>query len=77
MKGNIDPNKKIVDEKVIVEISQDKMLGVVSFLPPENGGKEVTLDQLKRSIADAKVVSGINQDLLENLIKENITLNIQ
>ena len=70
MKGNIDPNKKIVDEKVIVEISQDKMLGVVSFLPPENGGKEITLGELKKSITDAKVVSGVNQDLLESLIRE-------
>lgn len=69
MKGK-EAKKKAIDESVRVEISSDRMLGVISFTKPENGGKELTLAEVKKSIKAARIVSGINEDLLEQLMEE-------
>lgn len=68
MKGK--EKKKAIDESVRVEISPDRMLGVISFTEPKNDGKEITLAQLKQSIQKARVVSGIKEELLEKLMKD-------
>ena len=60
--------KEKVDEAVRVEISKDKMLGVISFTEPENGGKNLTFEQINKSMRDAGVVSGINKELIEGLV---------
>lgn len=59
-----------VDEAVKVEISTDKMLGVISFTKPENGGKKLTLDGIRQSMQSAGVVSGINRELVASLVEE-------
>lgn len=60
--------KERIDEAVRVEISQDRMLGVISFQAPKGGGKAITLEGLRKSVKGAGVVSGINQELLKNLM---------
>ena len=69
MSANAGVEKKI-DEGVRVEVSRDRMLGVISFTPPENGGKEISLDALKKKIKEAGIVSGLNIELI-NKIMEN------
>ena len=61
---------KKIDEGIRVEISQDKMLGVISFTEPENGGKTLTDQQILQKMKKAGVVSGINHELIAGLIDE-------
>lgn len=68
MSDNKANAKERVDEAVRVEISQDKMLGVISFTEPENGGKMLTYEQISRNMKDSGVVSGINKELIEELV---------
>ncbi len=63
-------NKRKVDETIRVEISQDKMLGVISFKEPENGGKKLTLDGIRQEMQSAGIVSGLNKELIASLVKE-------
>lgn len=68
MSDNKATVKERVDEAVRVEISQDRMLGVISFTEPENGGKTLTFEQVSSKMKDVGVVSGINKELIEELI---------
>ena len=68
-----DNNKIVenkVDETIKVEISPDKMLGVISFTAPKNGGKKLTLDKIRQSMQSAGVVSGINRELISSLVED-------
>ena len=61
--------ENIVDENAIVEISRDKMLGVISFEPAKNGGKSLTLEAVRQKIKKAGIVSGIDEKLIPEIIK--------
>lgn len=55
-----------IRESVNVEITTDKMLGVISFTEPQNGGGRISLDEVKKAIKDKGIVAGIKEeDLVE------------
>lgn len=58
---------EIVNEIVNVELSRDKMLGVIWFTPPAEDGKVLSLEEIKLAIANKGIVKGINEDLLATL----------
>jgi len=62
-------NEDKVDENIVVEVSRDKMLGVISFDPPQNGGKQLTLGAVKEQIKKAGIISGIDEKLIQEIIK--------
>lgn len=66
----MEDNKRKVDETIRVEVSQDKMLGVISFQEPENGGKKLTLDGIRQNMQSAGIVSGLNKELIASLVEE-------
>lgn len=66
----MDGNKNKVDETIRVEISMDKMLGVVSFKEAENDGKKLTLDAIRKNMKEAGVVSGLNNELIASLVQK-------
>ncbi len=58
---------EIVNEIINVELSRDKMLGVIWFTPPTEGGKVSSLEDIKLAIANKGIVMGINEELLNEL----------
>ena len=70
MSEKTQTQKQKVDEAMRVEISRDKMLGVISFEPSENDGKQLTLQDINKKIKQAGIVSGINTELIESLAKD-------
>lgn len=62
-----DKAERKIDEAVRVEISKDKMLGVISFTEPKNDGKTLTLDNIMQSMHSAGLVSGINKELITEI----------
>lgn len=63
----VEKEKQPVDEKVVVEVSKDKMIGVLWFEPPENAGKTITLAQIKSEIEQKGIRKGLNDVLVEEL----------
>ena len=63
--------KGAIKEGIHVEVSQDKMLGVISFTEPENGGKKLTFDEIKAAIKDKGIVKGIEEVYLEEVFKNH------
>ena len=59
----------VVDETGVVETTKDRMLGVISFNPPQNGGKELILQEINRIIKKAGIVSGIDERLIEEIAR--------
>lgn len=60
-----------VKESVCVEVSRDKMLGVISFTAPQNGGRKLTMDEVRLTIKDKGIVQGIKERDLEEIFKEH------
>lgn len=56
------------NEEIVVELSIDKMLGVVSFIEPGKDGSELSEEQIKRAIAHKGIVYGIEKDTLEEIV---------
>lgn len=60
----------VVDEKGIVEITKDRMFGVLSFTPSKNGGKELTLEEVNEKIRKAGIVHGVDEDLVKDIVSD-------
>lgn len=63
-------NKQPVDEVVVVEVTKDRMMGVISFKPPVDGGKLLTIEQIQKRIKEAGIVSGINEGIIGDIVKQ-------
>lgn len=57
-------------EGVHVEVTRDKMLGVIYFTEPKNGGRKLTFAEVKTAIKDKGIVRGIKEDL-EQIFKDH------
>ncbi len=58
------------NEHVKVVIEPDKMTAKVRFYPPSNGGKKITAQEIKNSLAMEKVVHGILEQKIDLLIEK-------
>ena len=63
-----EENLVVCNEEVNVEISKDKMLGVISFVAPQNGGRTLTPEEIKKEIADHGVVQGFIEENINELV---------
>lgn len=63
--------KRQEKEGIHVEVSRDKMLGVIYFTEPENGGRKITFDEVKAAIRDKGIVKGIKEEDLEEIFKDH------
>lgn len=60
-----------IKESVCIELTTDKMLGVITFKEPENGGGLITLDEVKKAINDKGIIQGIKEDDLVEICKDH------
>lgn len=65
---NVNELLGAVDETVMVEITRDKMMGVISFTAPENGGRTLSLAEVLQEITQRGVIQGVNMEDLEELV---------
>ena len=57
------------NEKVNVEITPDKMIGVISFVSPDIGGRMLSYEEVYQAIQDRGIVSGIKEADIRELIQ--------
>lgn len=62
---------EVLNESVLVEVTSDKMLGVISFSEPQNGGRKISLEQVKDELDKKGIVKGIKEEDLKELCKEH------
>lgn len=60
-------NEKIIKEGICVEITQDKMLGIISFTQPENGGEKLSLHEVEMAIKEKGITHGIKREDLNEI----------
>lgn len=63
----------LIDEKVIIEISNDRMYGYVTLLPPD-GGKNLDFDNFIKEVRN-KITYGLNFDKLKEIYDRKIYNN--
>jgi len=73
--NNADEQIPVVDEDIVIEISDDEMKVSASLLPPEGGGEAITLMAAKKKLADAGVTYGVDEIALIGLV-ETKTYNL-
>lgn len=57
-----------INEIVNVEMTPDRMLGVISFSSPKNGGRTLSYEEVIRSIEEKGIVYGINEADVKELV---------
>lgn len=63
----MDEAKKVVDEKLMIEVTPDKMIAAISFQEAVHGGRRLTLDQIRRELANKGIVYGIDEAVLSEI----------
>lgn len=62
----------VIDAMVNVSISDNMLLAFIKITPPENGGAEVSLEEMLKALAHKKVTYNIYQKKLEDLADKPI-----
>ena len=70
MMENENELQVVVDETVNVEITRDKMMGVISFTAPINGGRTLSFNEVLQEINQRGIVQGVNMVDLQELVME-------
>ncbi|MEE1071636.1 MAG: FapA family protein [Cellulosilyticum sp.] len=60
-----------IRESVIIEVTTDKMLGIITFIEPKNGGEGISLEEVKTAIKDKGIIQGIKEDDLIELCESH------
>jgi hypothetical protein len=63
---------KSVDESIEVHVSPDKMTAELLFVAPVSDGLVLELADIKKAIANAKVVSGIDENVLNAIAEKRV-----
>ena len=63
-----EPESPSVDGSCFIRVSEDTMSALISLRPSLHGGSPLTFERVKKEIASAGVVYGINEDMLKKLI---------
>ncbi|MGL4736723.1 MAG: DUF342 domain-containing protein [Cellulosilyticaceae bacterium] len=58
------PNHTVKNEQVIVEVSRDKMYGIISYTEAQNGGKPLSLEDVNWQVKSKGIVFGIDESIL-------------
>ena len=66
-----------LDERAIVSFSQDKTEAYVMFSEPKDGGVPLTPEKLVGALEDYKIVFGLDNDLVRELVSGNRSYNKQ
>lgn len=62
-------NEYQVDESISARFSLDKMIGYITFLPPD-GGKKLEYDEFKKEVKKVGIVTGIDEEKLKEAFEE-------
>ncbi len=57
-----------VDEKIVIEISKNKMFAVVSFKEPQNEGKILSKDEIIKALNAEGIVYGIDYETIDKIL---------
>ncbi len=60
-----------LDEYIFIHRSCNNMVAWIMFFPPSGSGKNITISKINEALADKKIVYGIDNELLNSLIKTN------
>lgn len=58
------------DEKIVVEVTPDQMLGVISFEAPKNGGVLLNREAILHAINEKGITTGLLEEVLEQVINQ-------
>lgn len=66
------PNPNYVDSKIQVKISDDQMKAFIYIVPPQNGGRHLTKEQILKIIKQQNVHYGVQEDEIEYCLLNEI-----
>ena len=58
-----------LDEDVFIHRTCNNMVAWIMFFPPSGNGKNITVSEINKALADKKIVYGIDTEFLNSLIE--------
>lgn len=65
----MEKQQEAVDEKVVIEVSRDKMFGIMLFTEPEGEGKVLSKEEIRAELESKAIQYGIDEVLLDEICK--------
>ncbi|MFP4465927.1 MAG: DUF342 domain-containing protein [Candidatus Goldiibacteriota bacterium] len=62
----------VKDGQVFVKIDPEEMSAMLTIVPPQGGGKDITEDDAKNALTEEGVVFGIKEDVIKELVKKGM-----
>lgn len=62
--------QKAIDEEMIIEITPDKMMAVVSFKPKNEKGRTLSIDDIRRKLHMKGIMYGIDEQVMAQIDKQ-------
>lgn len=61
---------EVKDGQIFVKVTPDEMFAQLTIVPPQGGGKEITLESAKNALIEHAVVFGMKDDVLQKLVNK-------
>ena len=70
-----DPSKSVYNAKITYTITEDNMQAYITVSKPNNGGREIDLQDAKELLENSGIVFGVKEDNISKLLEEG-TFNV-
>lgn len=60
----------VKDGQIFINVTPDEMYAQLTIVPPQGGGKEILVDDVKKSLAEHGVVFGVRDSVVATLVKK-------
>ena len=71
-KGGDKAKLKPTDAEVVISVMNNGLEATICVYSPQLGGKDVTMEDIQAVLTAKKIVYGIDEEMLENIVKEGM-----
>ncbi|HDT14742.1 MAG TPA: DUF342 domain-containing protein [Firmicutes bacterium] len=68
----IEEQIDVKDGQVYVKVDPEEMSAMLTIVPPQGGGKDITEETAKNALTEEGVVFGINEEIIKALVKKGM-----
>lgn len=71
----LDNNEEIIviDSRINISILDSNFKAIAKIIPPENGGKYLTIDNINEALEENSIVYGIDEEKIKEIANRNLT----
>ncbi len=63
----------VKDGQIFINVTPDEMYAQLTIVPPQGGGRETSVDDVKKALNDHGVVFGVKENVVDTLVKKALS----